>query len=302
MVPVTAVVAVAMTILPFLGSTFSGDWGMPDDELNTVLAYQEDDSNRKVLWISNSDLLPTTGREFTGDLSIMVTNSLKSSFESRWQPPKTNIDDLLRDSLDLARNNGTSNLGVLLAQFGITDIVLVERLAPLPSRSPNFEIEERFKLALSRQLDLAKIVISPGITRYRNLSSVGYAAVVTDSSAVGRDLVSYASDPGTPFINPLESLDDSMRNFQGRLNPNEEIYIAFPYSTQWRLEVNGEVVDPGIALNWATGFSLREEGIVDVAYKTSSSQKTAVILQVVLWVIILVAFVRTVSDAKVSQK
>lgn len=302
MVPVTAVVAAAMTILPFLGSTFSGDWGMPDDELNTVLAYKEDDSNRKVLWISNSDLLPSSGREFTGDLSIMVTNSLKSSFESRWQPPKTNIDDLVRDSLDLARNSGTSNLGVLLAQFGITDIVLVERLAPLPSRSPNFEIEERFKLALSRQLDLAKIEISPGITRYKNLSSIGYAVVATDSSTVGRDLVSYASDTGTPFLDALEPLDDNMRNFQGRLNLNEEIYIAFPYSAQWRLEVNGQVFDPDIALNWATGFSLREEGTVDIVYKTSSSQKTAVILQVVLWAIILVAFVRTVSDAEVSQK
>ncbi|MBT94588.1 MAG: hypothetical protein CL431_01290 [Acidimicrobiaceae bacterium] len=301
MVPVTAFVAVAMTILPFLGSTFSGDWGMPNDELNTAIAYQEGDSNRKVLWISNSDLLPNTGREFTEDLSIMVTNSLKSSFESRWLPPKTNVDDLLIDSLDLARSNGTSNLGVLLAQFGISDIVLVERLAPLPSRGPNFEIEERLKLALSRQLDLAKIEISPGITRYQNLSSIGYAVVATDSSTVGRDIVSYASDTGTPFLDALDPVDDTMRKFQGRLNLDEEIYIAFPYSQRWSLEINGASIDPDIALNWATGFSLQTEGTVDIAYKASSSQKTAVTLQVILWAIIVVAFVRAVSDAKVSR-
>ena len=179
MVPVTAIVAITMTVLPFLSLTFSGDWGMPNDELNDVLIYEEG-ANSKVLWISDSDLLPEPGEKFTDELSILVTSGLVSTFENRWQPPKTNIDDLLKESLDLARDNGTSNLGILLAQFGITDIVLLERLVPLPSSSPSFQIEERFKLSLSRQLDLLKINVAPGITRYKNLSSVGFGAIVAE--------------------------------------------------------------------------------------------------------------------------
>jgi len=93
MVPVTAIVAMTMTILPFLSLTFSGDWGMPDDELNDVLVYEED-ANSKVLWISDSDLLPEPGEKFTDELSIIVTTGLTSSFENRWQPPRTNVNDL----------------------------------------------------------------------------------------------------------------------------------------------------------------------------------------------------------------
>ena len=82
---------------------------MPDDELNDVLVYEED-ANSKVLWISDSDLLPEPGEKFTDELSIIVTTGLTSSFENRWQPPKTNVNDLLKESLELARDNGTSNL------------------------------------------------------------------------------------------------------------------------------------------------------------------------------------------------
>ncbi len=301
MVPLTAIVAITMTILPFLGLTFSGDWGMPDDELNDVLSYDED-ANSKVLWISNSDLLPESGEKFTDDLSIIVTGDLASSFENRWQPPKSNIDDLLKESLDLARNNGTSNLGILLSQFGITDIILLERLVPLPSTSRSFQIEERFKLSLSRQLDLLKIDVAPGITRYQNLSSVGFGVIADEGSTVKRALSNYASTSESPFLDALQPVGDDMKKYQGVIELNQEIYLAFPFSKQWELEVNNATVEPEIALDWATGFSPKSKGTVELRYNTSNSQKTAVALQVILWSIAFIALARTMSEVKVDGR
>ena len=301
MVPVTAIVAITMSILPFLGLTFSGDWGMPDDELNDVLVYEED-ANSKVLWISNSDLLPEPGKKFTDELSIIVTNDLASSFENRWQPPKTNVDDLLKESLDLARDNGTSNLGILLAQFGITDIILLERLVPLPSTSPSFQIEERFKLSLSRQLDLLKINIAPGITRYQNLSSAGFAAIAAEESTVLRGVSDYSTATGSPFIEGLQPVSVDRRHYQGDIATDQEVYVAFPFSKQWKLEVGNVAIEPEIALDWATGFSPKSNGAIDLRYSPSGTQKAAVVLQIILWFFAIVALARTMSDVKVNER
>ena len=301
MVPVTAIVAMAMIILPFLSLTFSGDWGMPDDELNDVLVYEED-ANSKVLWISDSDLLPEPGEKFTDELSIIVTTGLTSSFENRWQPPKTNVNDLLKESLELARDNGTSNLGILLAQFGITDIVLLERLVPLPSSSPSFQIEERFKLSLSRQLDLLKINIAPGITRYENLSSVGFGAIAAEGSTVMRGVSNYASASESPFIEGLQPVSVDRRHYQGVIATDQEVYVSFPFSKQWKLEVDSVAIEPEIALDWATGFSPSSNGTIDLRYSTSGTQKAAVALQIILWSLATVALARTLSDVKVDEK
>ena len=301
MIPVTAIVAITMTVLPFLSLTFSGDWGMPNDELNDVLIYEEG-ANGKVLWISNSDLLPEPGEKFTDELSILVTSGLVSTFENRWQPPKTNVDDLLKESLDLARDNGTSNLGILLAQFGITDIVLLERLVPLPSSSPSFQIEERFKLSLSRQLDLLKINVAPGITRYKNLSSVGFGAIVAEGSTVMRSVSNYASTSGSPFIEGLQPISINRRHYQGDVGTDQEVYVAFPFSKQWKLEVNNVAFEPEIALDWATGFSPKSNGTIDLRYSASGTQKAAVALQIILWSLATVALARTLSDVKVDEK
>ena len=60
---------------------------MPDDELNDVLVYEED-ANSKVLWISDSDLLPEPGEKFTDELSIIVTTGLTSSLKTVGNRPR----------------------------------------------------------------------------------------------------------------------------------------------------------------------------------------------------------------------
>ena len=204
--------------------------------------------------------------------------------------------------MDLARDNGTSNLGILLAQFGITDIVLLERLVPLPSSSPSFQIEERFKLSLSRQLDLLKINVAPGITRYKNLSSVGFGAIVAEGGTVMRGVSNYASTSGSPFIEGLQAISINRRHYQGVIGTDQEVYVAFPFSKQWKLEVNNVAFEPEIALDWATGFSPKSNGTIDLRYSTSGTQKAAVALQIILWSLATVALARTLSDVKVDEK
>tara|TARA_Y100000994_G_scaffold222951_1_gene203546 strand:+ start:208 stop:699 length:492 start_codon:yes stop_codon:yes gene_type:complete len=162
-------------------------------------------------------------------------------------------------------------------------------------------MDQRFKLALSRQLDLAKVEISPGITRYKNLSSVGFAGTAISSSTVGNSLQEYASSTGPSFLESLNAASNDMRAYEGQINSKQEIFIAFPYTNQWKLEINGIEIGSEVAIDWATGFSPQVDGLARISYQTSGQQKTATFLQVSLWLITLIALIRSLSDAKVHQ-
>ena len=80
LVPVSALVAFALVVLPVFGNSFSGNWGMPNDELNQVLGLQESeiDYNGRVLWVGHDDLLAASGQSFGEGLTLSVTAGLES--------------------------------------------------------------------------------------------------------------------------------------------------------------------------------------------------------------------------------
>ncbi len=299
LIPVTAVAAITLVVLPILGSSFSGDWGMPDDQLDDVLSYQEeDDVNSRVLWVGDDDVLTPIGQQFNEGFTIAVTSNLHSSFLDRWQPPQRSVNDLLLETLNLALNNGTTNLGRLLAPFGITDVVLVERSSPLPSKGLVVEIPESIKLALSRQLDLAKTEIAPGVDRYRNLSSLGFASFVEGDSMIEREFRTYASGSQQVFVSALTPIDTRGRSYKGMIAPEADLYLAFPYSSSWKVALNGEAVQASPALDWATGFSPKQAGLVELDYETSRKHIFLMVLQCLLWLFAFLSLLRSLAAAK----
>ena len=78
--------------------------------------------------------------------------------------------------------------------------------------------------------------------------------------------------------------------------------MSFPFSKQWKLELDNIAIEPEIALDWATGFSPSSTGTIDLRYSTSSTQKVAVALQIILWFLAIVALSRTLSDVKVDGR
>ncbi len=299
LVPITTVVAFLLAVLPTLGSSFSGDWGMPDDQLNTVLTIQEENlGDGRVLWIGDDDVLAQSGQQFAGDFTVAVSSNLRSTFVDRWRPPNRQADHLLLESLNLAMQNGTSNLGRLLAPLGITDIVLVERSAPLPSKGLVFEIPESIKLALSRQLDLTKSEIAPGITRYENLSALGFAAFVDSGSTIGIEFREYAAESQNILAARLISVDKFGKSYEGLLPSDSELFLAFPFSDSWRASINGEDIQPQVSLDWATGFSYNQSGLVQLNYETDSKHLLVMALQSVLWVVALFGLLRALATAR----
>ena len=303
LIPVTAIVASGLVVLPILGSSFSGDWGIPDNQLNDVLSSEEEnDGNNRILWIGDDDILAPVGQKISENYTVSITSNLESTFIDRWQPPERPVNKLLLETLDLALVNGTTNLGRLLAPFGITEIVLIERASPLPSKGIVVEISESIKLALSRQLDLAKIEIAPGVDRYRNLSTFGFASLIENDSIVTDDFRTYASGTQQIFTSPLMPLGTKGKAYQAMTTSISEIFLAFPYSNNWEAELNGEKIQSNIALDWGTRFSPQQAGLIELNYRTDGKHKLLMSLQSLLWLVAFFGLIRSLATARRVKK
>jgi len=299
LIPVTAIVASGLVVLPILGSSFSGDWGIPDNQLNDVLSSEEEsDVNNRILWIGDDDILASVGQKISEDYTVSITSNLESTFIDRWQPPERPVNKLLLETLDLALVNGTTNLGRLLAPFGITEIVLIERASPLPSKGIVVEISESIKLALSRQLDLAKTEIAPGVDRYRNLSTFGFASLIENDSTVTDDFRTYASGTQQILTSPLTPVGTKGKAYQVMATSISEVFIAFPYSNNWNAELNGEKIQPDMALDWGTKFSPQQAGLIELNYRTDAKHKLLMSLQSLLWLVAFFGLIRSLATAR----
>ena len=294
LVPVSALVAFVLVVLPVFGNSFSGDWGMPNDELNQVLSLQESESgpNGRILWIGHDDLLTAAGNPLGEELTFSVTAGLESSFLDRWDGGNGPGDYVLEEALLLALNGGTTKLGRLLASVGISDIVLVGRSSPLPSKGQIEPIPLSVEAALGRQLDLIRIEVSPDIVRYENVSALPVAAVMADGQTVGRSLRSFASDPLPEAGVALVANNSTGTSYSGLIDGGSEIFLAVPSSSLWNLSVDGVEVKQETSLEWALGFQPEQGGRVDLQHVTPSKHRVVIFFQALLWILVLLGFLR----------
>lgn len=294
LIPISAIAAFVLAVLPIFGTSFSGDWGMPNDEINKILALQESETsqNGRVLWIGHDDVLAAAGNSFYEDLTFAVTSDLQSSFLDRWDSGTKSGEDVLEEAILLALDGGTNKLGRLLSPLGISDIVLVSRSSPLPSKGQIEPIPTNVLAIFAKQLDLVKIPVSPGIVRYQNIASLPSAAVIKSGETVGRTLRSFASDPLPESAIWLSANNPSGTSYSGYVNSESEIFLSVPRNSSWDLFINGTSIKQEVALEWAVGFQPQRDGTIDLRHKTPPRHRLMILMQALLWVGALYGFLR----------
>ncbi len=168
----------------------------------------------------------------------------------------------------------------------------------MPSKGIVVEISESVKLALSRQLDLAKTEVAPGVDRYRNLSTFGFASLIESDSIVADDFRTYASGTQQIFTSPLTPVGTAGKAYQVMATSNSEVFVAFPYSNNWKAKLNGETIQPDIALDWGTRFSPQQTGLIELNYRTDGKHKLLMLLQSLLWLVAFFGLIRSLATAR----
>ena len=88
-----------------------------------------------------------------------------------------------------------------------------------------------------------------------------------------RGVSNYASTSGSPFIEGLQAISINRRHYQGVIGTDQEVYVAFPFQSNGNLKLTDVAFEPEIALDWATGFSPKSNGTIDLRYSASGTQK-----------------------------
>ena len=273
-------------------SSFSNPSYLTSDTADT--GFESDtDTDGRVLWIGHDDLLAAAGSPLGEDLTFSVTSGLKSSFLDRWDAGSEPGDYVIEEALSLALNGGTTKLGRLLAPLGISDIVLVGRSSPLPSKGQVEPIPSSVEGALGKQLDLIRIVASPDIIRYENVSALPVASVVNGGQTVERSLRSFASDPLPEKGIALTPNNLSATSYSGFVDRGSEVFLSAPSTSTWKLSVDGVVVQQETALEWAVGFQPQINGVVELSHVTPSKHRIVILLQALLWVLVLFGLLRS---------
>ena len=296
LLPITAVAALALAVLPAAQASFDGAWEMPDQEFNRQLAELDGDPPERVLWIGHDDVIGVGGRRFGDGLTLAVSDSREIGFVDRWASAPEPGQSLVADAIQLAIDGGTSRLGRLLAPFAIGEVIVLEQAAPAPATGLTRPVPDQLLAALTEQLDLEQVEITPGIARYRNTAALPVAAVVPAGSTAGTDLRDFASSREDVTVAALVA--DGGTSFVGSVSVGDEVYLASPLTSRWKLEVEGRTVDPAPALDWAGAYRAPLSGEATLEYQTPTSHRILMIGQLLSWVIALMALLRVSGRAR----
>ncbi len=300
LVPVSAVLAILLAMVTPTLASLDGWWEMPTDDFARQYAVEPDPTGR-VLWIGHDDVLSAAGRSFGEGLTLAVTDDLVAGYADRWDAGVAPADPLVAQAVELAVAGGTSRLGRLLAPFGIGEIVVLEQSAPSPSTGLVEPVPDQLEAALSEQLDLAEIDVSPGVTRLANNSVLAFASTVEAGATSNRTLREHAAT-GTVPEGFFSATDASGARYEGRVGPDAEVYVAAPTESNWRLVTDGRAASRGPALDWALAFRPAvADADAELSHRTPTEHQVMMGLQLLLWALVVIAALRVSGRAREAR-
>lgn len=296
LLPITAVAALLLAVLPAARASFDGTWEMPDQEFNRQLAELDGERPERVLWIGHDDVVSVAGRTFGEALTIAISDSREVGFVDRWAGAPQPGDALVRDAVQLAVDGGTSRLGRLLAPFAIGEIIVLEQAAPAPAVGIARPVPDQLLAALTEQLDLEQVEITPGVARYRNTAALPVAAVVAEGTTAGVGLRDFAGSRNALSAEAL--VGDNGGEYRGPVAAGDEVYLAMPFTERWELEIDGRSVSPTTALDWAGSYRVPLSGEASLRYRSSTGHRLVMVGQLLSWVVAALALLRVSGRAR----
>ena len=192
------VVGLSVGVLPVLSGSFAGDWGTARTDLASALPgtggrLVDGQSVRggvaRVLWLGDPMVLPAVGVPLEssggpsgplGPLAMAVTDGLPD-LSDQWSPGETAGLAELRSALTSALDGSTHRLGADLGRWGVANVVVVSRSAPVPEPGIERLVPDRLLEVLARQLDLERVeAVNGALVVYRNTTVEAPFSVVRD--------------------------------------------------------------------------------------------------------------------------
>jgi hypothetical protein len=268
---------------------------LPRDDFAGLLGFVDDDVRdvpSRVLWVGATELLPGgDGWDLDDQLSFTAsTTSAVPGVAELWPATSGGASSRLGDALELALARDTNRLGRVLAPMGVQYVAVPGRLAPsdeTPRDTARDRVADELVSVLAEQLDLEQVRIDRGIVLYRNTAFTPLRSVAPDTGALDETSVAGMATVDLSGADAVLVDGAGARAVRGIVPAGGTVVQASTASDNWRLTVDGRVVDHRTAYGWADAYTVDLGGAAGLTYRTPLAVRALAAAQAVLWSLVL---------------
>ncbi len=293
-IAVAGAVGVVVGALPLASGLVDGRWKLPGHDFSVAydqLFGSRDDRPYRVLWVGDPEVLPLAGWRLDSRLAYATTDHGAPDVTDLWAGSADRSTRLLADALRIAQDGGTARLGRLLAPMAIRYLMVPDRIAPPPFDRDVRPPTPKLIAALSEQLDLEQVPVSNGLTVYRNRAWVASRAVLPETDAPRRTFTDAIADDLSAGKPALTS-ESGPTSAHGVIPAPGSLLVASASSPRWQVKFDGKSAPRSVLFGWANGFRVTPSSHGSLSYRTPIERTLALIGQVALWLVVLIALVR----------
>lgn len=284
-------IAFAVGLFPTAVNSINGSWNQPSLALPQLLAQlpeAQTAGNYRTLFIGDSRVLPGAPINFGWGIGYSVVNGATPSVDEYWETPPTRARDNAVAAMYGIVRGQTSRAGRLLAPLSVRYIVVPiidggesTRSHPIPEPAGLVE-------ALSRQLDLRRQFASPDLVVFENTAWVPVRSVLTPAGAESSKLAGATSMIATDIggATALPSVDRADDSVTAEVAAGT-VHVAVPFTSRWKLTVNGAEVAARPAFGLTTAFDVVAPGQATISYRRTSIHSLLVLAQFVAWCLVI---------------
>jgi hypothetical protein len=301
---VVAAAAAVVALVPGIVSVGDGQWGAPRTTVPTLVAASLEadpaEGDYRVLYVGDPRVLPVPAREYRDGIAYALVDDGPLDLTDRWATPTTLADDVIVDALDRIADGTVSRAGRLLAPLGIRYLVIptidgVESTAADPIAVPVGLLD-----AIGDQLDLGQEFGPPTLEVFANRSWFATTALLTGEAAAA----SLAEEPGAIVqlpVTPWQPLWPGSDRAAGTpptppaaVEPGT-VHVAVVEADGWHVELDGVELAARTSFGSTAAFDVAGAGTATLRFDEPTSRTVMIGLQVLLWLVALVAASRARS-------
>jgi GT2 family glycosyltransferase len=302
LVSVSALVFVAVGLLPVVGGAVGGRWDLPSQGVEQPLAFlgRPGTGAARVLWLGDPRALPVGGFSVRPGLAYALTSDDLPDAAQVFTPagpgPATEVANAVR----LALAGGTVHLGRLLAPAGVRYVVVVDALAPsLVGTTTSFSAPPPagLNIDLLEQDDLQVVPGVVGVQVYAN--GVAMPVTATRATALPVGASTYPSAADVTGWQPVLSALSNGGPAVGSL-PAGTTYAGYAPAGSFALTVDGHTVARRAAFGWAAQYAVGVEGRASLSLSQFPFIPLVVLLELAAWVLLAGAIIGRQRRAQAS--
>ncbi len=284
----TALVATLAATVPVVAASLGGRWNMPDTDFARLLSWMPEQRAKgafRVLWVGDPEALPLGSWRLADGIGYATSEDGPPDATMLWPGASPGAAELVADAVGLARRNGTTSLGHLLAPTAIRYVVVPLRAAPDADDAPLLAPPPDLRMALEAQVDLKKLEGEGSLLVYENAAWIPARAVLDEvgAEASGRMSLVDLRDAELTGAVPALPRRRSATRFSGRLATGNQVLLSEASSSNWEMRVAGRGAPRSKAFGWANVFTSPATGQATLRYRTPLVRYLAVAIEVALW-------------------